>query len=340
MQLVLKLKETNMLINRTNLLSILVGCLGLIFSLFSRAQESVDLCDCSILEKDTILKKVLVDFDYNILYDHLLGHIPIEEKEKYAIFFGDYANDLRGYSSMDSPHTKTIRSVYYDIKAFAYGESGIYYTYYYGYRGEILFFKVKTKLWKDQAYLSEYAGTDYSNCPPEYVLERQNPDSLIDVIVHNLDTSSYQKLRYIVNSSTPYKYPCKLSLNDLRYTAKILADSLGYLPAAYDVYQCYERLNTYNHHPMSTNDFKEAHQYLLMGVDKQYLPCIWKEAILKLTGTYMPQDTIVGKRLFYQCIDGECKVPFWRYVPTNEPYKDLLVLRQQILDKFATKQNE
>lgn len=114
------------------------------------------------------------------------------------------------------------------------------------------------------------------------------------------DTISYEAYRHLVQEK------------ELFPIAKSMADSTLYVPAYLDVYRCYVHIDG---EPvmMSPEKFEEAYNYLDYGVEHNYLPAIWYKSLLLLTGTYLPTDTIEGKRLLDLCLTTpSCNVPFWR----------------------------
>lgn len=120
-------------------------------------------------------------------------------------------------------------------------------------------------------------------------------------IIYRKDTSDYQVFRHLVHE------------NDLFPIAKSIADNTAYVPAYLDVYRCYTHIDGY---PvmMSSENFAEANIYLEYAVEHDYLPAIWIKSLLCLTGTYLPQDTIEGKRLLDLCVEPSLYIdPFWRY---------------------------
>lgn len=92
--------------------------------------------------------------------------------------------------------------------------------------------------------------------------------------------------------------------------AQMLADCLGYAPAACDVYLSLIQSN----YPFMADEkmADSALHYLMIAEEKHFKPAIFYKSLMLLTGTYLPQDTIRGQELLMMCQDSICKIPFWR----------------------------
>lgn len=139
----------------------------------------------------------------------------------------------------------------------------------------------------------------YPMCRGSYWGDK-NLDSLEKQIMEHHDTLAYLELRREVFSPELKKY------------AQFMADSASFAVAIQDMYNLISQ-ESWNGYPMDSATFAAAYGYMEKGVKQGYLPSVFQKSLLLLTGAYLPQDTIEGKRLLDMCLKNPpCQTPFWR----------------------------
>ena len=241
-------------------------------------------CDSHRSRVDSLLDNVYTHQDIESFEELMCGCYKDFPVSKLCNYMGDSAHYVLSYNHMiwltdGNPENY----LYYVIKCFACGEFANCMEI----PAELPLQPILSNWFEISWHLGNPSEDSYSY--KLYAREVNEMDSLVSRIRTECDTLDYLKLRQIATA------------DQLISISKFLADSVSYPLAIQDTYLCY--LMKYgNPIMMDSILFEEAYKYLQKGVRLNYLPSIWSKACLLLAGSYLPQDTFLGKELFERCL--------------------------------------